>query len=218
MFTLTKTELTEKYSISRNAWERRHTDLLEHLKDFMDITEYKSDTGRYIYEIKDDQLPTYIPPLPRKSKMAQKKKDYENYTIASLGTEYKYNSMAKVAREAIKDFGYDKYGHKSQKHISERYISKPFKEHGVSLNNSQHWVWYETYEEMSPEVIEDWRAIMQEQKIGEKEQASAFRDYANGEDISEQVGFYKAALDIFREKYHDIPVKVKKWRNGDSAF
>lgn len=213
MITLTRKQIIEKYSIPRSTFDQRHDDLLEHLKDFMDITEYKSDTGRYEYRIKDAQLPAHIPPLPRKSKMAQKKKDYENYTIASLGTEYKYNSMAKIAREGIKDFGRNKYGHKSQEAISKRYISKPFKEHGVSLDNSQHWVWYETYEEMPPEIIEDWCTIMREQKIDEKEQASAFRDYANGEDISEQVGFYKAALDIFKEKYHDIPVKVKKWKN-----
>lgn len=213
MITLTRKQIIEKYSIPRSTFDQRHDDLLEHLKDFMDITEYKSDTGRYEYRIRDAQLPAHIPPLPRKSKMAQKKKDYEDYVITALGDEYKYNSIAKVARDAIKDFSNEKYGHKSQKHIAERYVAKPFKEHGVSLEDSQHWVWYKTYEEIPEDIIEDWRAIMREQKIDEEQQAQAFRDYANGKDISEQVGFYKAALDSFREKYGDIPVKVKKWKN-----
>lgn len=213
MITLTRKQIIEKYSIPRSTFDQRHDDLLEHLKDFMDITEYRSDTGRYEYRIKDAQLPAYIPPLPRKSKMAQKKKDYENYVVAALGDEYKYNSMAKVARDAIEDFSNEKYGHKNQEAVAKRYVAKPFKEHGVSLENSQHWVWYKTYEEIPEDIIEDWHFIMREQKIDEEQQAQAFRDYANGKDISEQVEFYKTALDLFREKYGDIPVKVKKWKN-----
>lgn len=201
MITLTRKQIIEKYSIPRSTFYQRHDDLLEHLKDFMDITEYKNDTGRYEYRIKDTQLPARIPPLPRKSKMAQKKKDYENYVVAALGDEYKYNSMAKVARDAIEDFSNKKYGHKNQEAVAKRYVAKPFKEHGVSLENSQHWVWYKTYEEIPEDIIEDWYFIMWEQKIDEEQQARAFRDYANGKDISEQVEIYKTALDLFREKY-----------------
>lgn len=213
MITLTRKQIIKKYSIPRSTFDQRHDDLLEHLKDFMDITEYKSDTGRYEYRIKDAQLPAHIPPLPRKSKMAQKEKDYEDYVVAALGDEYKYNSMAKVARDAIKDFSNEKYGHKNQEAVAKRYVAKPFKEHGVSLENSQHWVWYKTYEEIPEDIIEDWHSIMWEQKIDEEQQAQAFRDYANGKDISEQVEFYKTALDLFREKYGDIPIRVKKWKN-----
>ena len=56
--------------------------------------------------------------MPRKIKydtiqMEEKMKDYTNFTIASLGPKFKPNSKSKVAREAIEEFGYEKYGHTS---------------------------------------------------------------------------------------------------------
>lgn len=68
------------------------------------ITEIKEE-GKY--EI-TSELPETIPPLPRKSNMDQKKKDYAEYTKEA------------VAREAIRDFGAERYGHKS---IAQRYIA-----------------------------------------------------------------------------------------------
>lgn len=54
-------------------------------------------------------MPDTIPPVPRKTNREEKEKDYEAFVIKALGTEFKYNSQAKIAREAIKDFGKKKY-------------------------------------------------------------------------------------------------------------
>ena len=96
----------------KGQWDRRHDDLLEHLQNFMDIKEIKSEKGTYTYEV-EGEMPDTIPLLLRKSKMEQKKKDYELYTIAALGTEFKLNSKSKIARDAIVDFGGERYGHNS---------------------------------------------------------------------------------------------------------
>ena len=47
----TRKELSQKYNIPRSQWDKKHDDLLDHLQDFMNIKEIKSETGRYTYEI-----------------------------------------------------------------------------------------------------------------------------------------------------------------------
>lgn len=73
---------------------------MEHLSDYMDITEIKEEGSIYKYEI-TSELPEVVPPLPRKGNIEQKQKDYAEYTKEALGGEYQYNSKAKIAREAI---------------------------------------------------------------------------------------------------------------------
>ena len=140
MINISRSELNKKYNIDSHLWTRRHDDLLNYLQDFMDITEIKSDTNRYTYEI-EGEMPDTIPPFLRKSELEQKKKDYELYTIKALGTEFKPNSKSKIAREAIRDFGQDKYGHKSQEAVVKRYIKEPFDKYGVSDGN-KYWCYY----------------------------------------------------------------------------
>lgn len=211
---LTKKELIEKYpsTVTRSHWERRHDELLDYLQDFMDITEIKTEKGRYLYEV-NGEMPDSIPPLPRKSQLKQKKKDYEDYTIKALGTEFKPNSKSRVAREAMADFGYEKYGHSSQKAVVERYIKEPFDKYSVSDGN-KYWCYYETYEVLSAEVLAEWRTILAEEHISEKEAAHAFYKEQQGEDITKERNYYKNALTRFKEKYKSIPVLVSKWRCG----
>ena len=69
MVKITRAELNKKYNISPNDWTRKHDLVMEHLLDYMEITESK-EKGQYVYEIKDE-LPESIPPIPRKSKRVE---------------------------------------------------------------------------------------------------------------------------------------------------
>lgn len=207
---ITRKELNEKYSISKNQWNLRHDDLLNHLQDFMDIIEIKSIKGTYKYEVKGE-LPDSIPPLPRKSLMEQKKKDYETYTIAALGTEFKPNSKSKIAREALADFGNEKYGHTSQKAVVERYVKEPFDKYGES-DGKKYWCYYNTYTIIEDDVLEDWRKILKQEHISEEEAANAFYRQQQGEDISKEKQYYKNALERFKEKYGSIPILISQWK------
>lgn len=207
---VTRKELTEKYSITRSSWDRRAQEVLEHLQDFMDIVEIESEKRTHKYEIKGE-MPDSIPPFPRKSELKQKKKDYELYTMKALGTEFKPNSKSKIAREAIRDFGQDKYGHKSQEAVVKRYIKEPFDKYGVSDGN-KYWCYYNTYEVLEPEVLEAWRKILKEEHISEREAANAFYRQQQGEDISKEKQYYQNALDRFKAEYGSMPVLVSKWK------
>lgn len=207
---VTRKILNEKYSIAKNQWNTRHEDLLEHLQDFMNITEIKNEKGTYTYEV-EGELPETIPSLPRKSQMSQKKKDYESYTITALGTEFKPNSKSKIAREAIADFGMEKYGHSSQRSVTERYVKEPFDKYGIS-DGKKYWCYYNTYEIIEDDALEDWRKILSEEHIGEKEAANAFYREQQGENITKERSYYKKALDRFKEKYGSIPILVNKWK------
>ena len=54
MTILTRNELNQKYGITKNIWNTRHDDLINHLQDFMDIKEIKSERNRYTYEIEGE--------------------------------------------------------------------------------------------------------------------------------------------------------------------
>ena len=203
-------ELSQLYNITKYSWDKKHDEVIAHLQDFMDITEIKSEKGTYKYEIKGI-IPDSIPPLLRKSESEQKKKDYELYTIKALGTEFKPNSKSKIAREAIRDFGQDKYGHNSQKAVVERYIKEPFDKYGVSDGN-KYWCYYNTYEVLEPEVLEAWRKILKEEHISEREAANAFYRQQQGGDISKEKQYYQNALDRFKAEYGSMPVLVSKWK------
>lgn len=209
---VTRKFLTDKYSIPLSQWNQKHEELIMHLQDYMNIQEIKSEKGRYSYEVKGE-LPDSIPPL-RKSLMNQKKKDYEEYTIKALGPEFKPNSKSKVAREAIKDFGAEKYGHKSQKAVVERYVKEPFEKYGVSDGN-KYWCYYDTYQILDADVLEEWRKILSDEKISEQEAANAFYRQQQGEDISKEKQYYQNALDRFKTKYGSIPALVSQWKCGN---
>lgn len=208
---ITRKELNEKYSIPKNQWNLKHDELLNHLQEYMDIIEIKTEKGRYSYEVKGE-LPDLIPPL-KESLIEQKKKDYEKYTIKALGTEFKPNSKSKIAREAIIDFGSEKYGHTSQESVVKRYVREPFDKYGVSDGN-KYWCYYDTYEPLTAEAIAEWRTILVEEHISEKEAAYAFYKAQQGEDITKERNYYKNALRRFKEKYDSIPVLVSRWKCG----
>lgn len=207
-----KDEFAKELNIPANQVDRRQKDLLDWLTNFFDYEFYDGCPKR----IKVKEIIGEYQPLPRKITKAseltkEKKENYKNFTIASLGTEFKPNSQSKVAREAIKSFGAEKYHHTSVKAVVNHYIKEPFQQYGET-DNQKIWVWYSTYEKIPTEIIEEWRQILNEEHIGEQEAANAFYRQENGEDISKEKGYYRTAQERFKEKYQDIAVLVTSWK------
>lgn len=206
-----KKEFWPAVGINKGQWENRKKDLLDWISNFY---EYELHEGRpiriYILEVFGEYQP-----LPRKINSteltSQKREDYKNFAIASLGAEFKPNSKAKTSREAISVFGYDKYGHTNVKAVAERFVGPVFNEYG-ECNNIRRWVWYSTYEPLDDKTLERWRAIMSEEHISEQEAANAFYRQEQGEDISKEKGYFKAARDRFMSEYGDFAILVADWR------
>lgn len=198
--------------------ERRFDDLLEWLKNFFDYEFYDGKPKRILIK----EILGEYQPMPRKLPSqevltAKKKKDYSDFTIASLGTEFKPNSQSRVARNAIYSFGYKKYHHTNVKAVIRRYVKEPFKTYGES-DNKKVWVWCSTYSPVKDQVLEDWRKILRDEHIAEDEAASAFYRQEQGQDVSKEKQYYRNAQDKFKEKYGDILVLVTSWKlkNGDN--
>lgn len=210
-----KEEFCKAVGISRYSYDKRYEELLEWLKNFYDY----EIIGVKPILIKVNEVIGNYQPLPRKvydktAKEAlrlQKKKEYEDFTIQALGDEFKPNSKSKIAREAIYGFGYDKYGHYGVESIVRRFVREPFDTYGETNDNNL-WVYYSTYSPLEEDILDDWRSILKEERIDEAEAANAFYRQAQGENIDKEIGYYKKALDRFKSKYHDTPIRVKEWR------
>lgn len=206
-----KKEFWALLNIKRNAWEARKDELLEWLDNFFDYELYEGRPMRiYIKEIYGEYRP-----LPRKINNTEltikKAQDYEKFAIASLGNEFKPNSKAKTAREAIDAFGYEKYGHTNTEAVTKRFVSPVFDTYGES-NGVKHWVWYHSYEPLDEETLARWREIMAEEHISEREAANAFYRQENGEDISQEKKFFANARARFKEEFGSTPILVADWR------
>ena len=205
-----KKEFWQLTGITKSNWETRKDDLLEWLKNFYDYEIYDGKPIRiYIKEVYGNYMP-----LPRKmnDKLAkQKEEDYKTYTISALGNEFKPNSRSKIARDAIFDFGGERYGHENYKYVAQKFIKDTFNEYGET-NNKYEWVWYNSYVPIDDKTLKDWQDILEECHISEKDAANAFYKQEQGEDISKEKNYYKKAQEKFKEKYHDIIVKVAYWK------
>ena len=194
---------------------KRKQDLLTWLTNFYNY-EFIEAPGQMLVIVVKEVIGDYQP-MPRKAPKqdalnAEKQKDYDTYTIAALGPEYKPNSQAKVARGAIASFGNSKYGHRNPKWVANTYISKSFKQYGES-NNNYLWVWYYDYIPLTGQEVEHWREILREEKIDEQEAANAFYKHAQGEDITKELSAYQKALERIKEETcGNFPVRVKEWR------
>lgn len=204
-----KKEFWTALGICKNQWENRKEDLLNWLTNFYD---YELLNGRplriFIKEIYGEYRP-----LPRKGAdmMEQKKEDYTNFAIASLGTEFKPNSKAKTSREAIDAFGYEKYGHTNERAVAERFIGPAFELYG-ECNHVKRWVWYNTYEPLDDDTLNKWRTILREEHISEDEAANAFYRQEQGEDISKEKEYFKNARQRFKDEFGQAPILVSDWR------
>lgn len=207
-----KKEFFKLNNISIKQWERRKDDLLIWLSNFYDYEIFG--TKPLFIKIKE-QYGDYQP-LPRKvpsqeNLTKEKEKDYTEFTIAALGTEFKPNSRAKIARDAIDEFGLEKYGHSSTRSVVARYVKKPFDTYGET-NDKSIWVYFSTYTPIESDILEKWRSILAEEHISEEEAANAFYRQEQGQDISKEKSYYKKAMERFKEEYKDIPVLVKEWK------
>lgn len=207
-----KEEFCKELNIPLNQANRRQEELLKWLTNFYDYEFLPGNPIRII--IKEiigeyQQMPRKIPSQDQKTQ--EKIEDYTNFTIAALGTEFKPNSKSKIAREAITAFGYEKYSHTNERAVVNRYIKEPFDTYGET-DNRQTWVLYSTYEPMEEEILNEWRNILVEEHIAEEEAANAFYKYSQGEDISQEISYYKKALSRFKDRYDDTPVLVKNWK------
>lgn len=215
MYELNFIDFCDSLEITKYQRERRREELLLWLEEFYEYELIPSKPMR----IKILKTLNEYRPLPRKKYdliarqelTNQKKEDYTTFTIASLGVAYKPNSQSKIAREAIADFGNKKYGHISQERVVRNYIKEPFYEYGESEDNYL-WAWYSSYEELSKEELEEWLQILKDNKIDEEAAANAFYKQEQGEDISTEKTYYKMALEVIKERYSDIPVRVKRWK------
>lgn len=207
---LTRTQLSKKYGITEYAWKNRHDELIEYLREYMDITEHESDTHRFSYEIKGE-MPESIPKIPRKSQRGEKVEDYSVYVRGHLPYEFQPYSKSFMARKAIDDFGRDKYSHNSSKYITQAFVSPAMNKYGEH-NDENVWVDYRTYEPLTDEQMSIWMEILRQQKIGEKEAANAFYADAQGEDISDAKNRFQIARKIFQNQFGFLPVRVNKWR------
>ena len=209
---LSRTELSNKYNISKNTWDRRKDELLEYLNEYMDIKEEIQGNGRYVYYIDEDTLPESIPKIPRKNDRAGRALKYIDYTIAALGTEFKPNSKSKIAREAINDFAFKEYGHKSQRSVVKTYVGPIMEEKGEK-SSDMIWVNSVTYEPLTDEEVALLNQCFKDARITEKEMANAFIKYQQEEDITDESNRYNKAIMQFSE-YNNCarPIKVYKWR------
>ena len=204
-----KTEFWKLTGITKHQWENRREDLLEWLKNFYD---YELLEGRPLRIVIKEVEGEYRP-LPRKVQdlTEEKKNRYTNFTISSLGSEFKPNSKAKTTREALSAFGKKDYGHENIQSISKRYVGPAFDRYGET-NNIKHWVWYSTYEPLDDKTLVHWRNIMREEHISEEEAANAFYCQESGEDISRAKGYFKMARDRLKMEYGDSAILVADWR------
>ena len=207
-----KEEFCVMLGIPQNQYNRRQDELIEWLKNFF---EFDMLMGRPIRIHIKEVIGEYQPlprKLPKQDELTKAKiEEYEKFTIAALGTEFKPNSKSRIAKTAMASFGYEKYGHSSQEAVARRFVKKPFDLYGET-NNKSVWVWYNSYEPLPGDIAEHWRRILREENISEQEAANAFYRQEQGEDVSKEKGYYKKAKERFQEEYGDITVLVKEWK------
>lgn len=204
-----KTEFWEAVGINAGQWTRRREDLLEWLKNFYDYEILKGKPMRIRIKVVFGEYQ----PLPRKVVTLDRIKRYEEFVKQELPDEFTFLSKAKMAREAIEEFGYAEFGHESVPAVSRRYVGPAMEKYGEKNENYQ-WVWYKSYRLLSEEALADWRNILREANIDEQNAANAFYRYASGEDITKEINYYKEAQKRFKEKYGDIAIRVSQWKKN----
>lgn len=207
---LKRSELTKKYNLTKNAWDKRHDELLDWLNDFFPVKEIQWKNGYYYYEV-PDELPESIPKLPRKTNMQQKVSEYEQYVVSHLPKEPTPLSKAKMSRDAMADFGTDKFGHTHEESVSRRYVGPAMDKHGEH-SDKMIWVNYKTYDLLTEEEERCLHEYFREEHLTELEMANAFKKYAQKEDISKELNSYNTAVDKFIERYGFRPISVYRWR------
>ena len=207
---LSRTQLTQKYNLTRGQWQNRHDDLLDYLGDFFFIKEIKE--GRYYYYMVPDEIPDKIPSLPHKTNKQEKIDDYANYVKDNLSKEFEPNSKMRMARDAIFDFGNKKYNHESAEGVAKRYVGPAMEKYG---EHSTHKVWVDptTYIVLTEEQ-EEYRheCFIQNHLTDRRLQEIGSESLEGIQPSQEDKDYYQKAMDKFIEKYGFRPILVYNWR------
>lgn len=201
--------------ITKNSWNTRKQDVKDWLKEFYDYT--LSDTRPMLITI--HAVYGDYEPLPRKSRTIseeskQKITDYDNYVKQHLTPEFQIISKAKMARDAIEDFGLDKYSHYSHEAVARRYTGPAMEKYGEKGEN-YYWVWYEDYTQPTEEILHEWFALLKAYQVTDKDIVAAFNEDVElnvSKNIDSAKERYKAAMYEFKAKYGDIVVRSGEWR------
>lgn len=216
----TMKELAQELGIPENQYKVRKQELLQWFDSFFDFDIIKE---RPLTLFIREQYIEYQP-LPRKGQEQSLKrkqemiKDYTLFTIAAMGTEFKPNSGSKIAREAIDDFGSERYQHSDYKNVAQKFIRPAMQEYGESSRETV-WVWSDTYKELTVEELNFLAQTFNENKMTEIDRLHMFDEAASATDEAESNFLfqkarikYRAVLDIIKEKYGAVPVKVRYWK------
>lgn len=201
--------------ITKNSWNTRKQDIKDWLKEFYDYT--LSDTRPMLITI--HAVYGDYEPLPRKSRTIseeskQKITDYDNYVKQHLTPEFQIISKAKMARDAIEDFGLDKYSHYSHEAVARRYTGPAMEKYGEKGEN-YYWVWYENYTQPTEEILHEWFDLLKAHRVTDKDIVAAFNEDVElnvSKNIDSAKERYKAAMYEFKAKYGDIVVRSGEWR------
>ena len=201
--------------ITKNSWNTRKQDVKDWLKEFYDYT--LSDTRPMLITI--HAVYGDYEPLPRKSRAIseeskQKITDYDNYVKQHLTPEFQIISKAKMARDAIEDFGLDKYSHYSHEAVARRYTGPAMEKYGEKGEN-YYWVWYEDYTQPTEEILHEWFDLLKTYQVTDKDIVAAFNEDVElnvSKNIDSAKERYKAAMYEFKAKYGDIVVRSGEWR------
>ena len=201
--------------ITMYAWDKRKQDVKNWLKEFYDYT--LTDTRPILITI--HTIYGDYKPLPRKSRTIseeskQKIIDYDNYVKHHLTSEFQIISKAKMARDAIKDFGSVKYSHHSHKAVAYRYTGPAMEKYGEKGEN-YYWVWYEDYTQPTEEILHEWFVLLKAYQVTDKDIVAAFNEDVElnvSKNIDSAKERYKAAMYEFKAKYGDIVVRSGEWR------
>lgn len=208
-----KDEFFPLLGISTYQYRQRKNELMEWLKDFF---EYEILEGKPIKIYIKQQIGEYeqMPNKGQAIRSKEKQNDYENYVIEHLPKEFAPMSKARMTRNAVNDFGKEKYNHTNLEAVSRRYVGPAMNIHGVQTEE-RYWCWYKTYEQLPQEIVDEWRAILTKWKCTEKEVYAAFCAKHASKDDAEMIrveGAFKSALSEFRCKYNDSVIFIPKWK------
>lgn len=211
-----KDEFLKELNIPEQQWNRRKNDLLDWLNEFYD---YEIINTRPVKIIVKEIYQEEYTPMPRTNDRAQKLIDYTEFTKSRLTSEYKPTVKKRLAEEAIREFGKEKYQHKSALNVSRNYIS-PALEECADCDDVFVWVWRKTLEPLPWDILQDWNQIRKERKADFEDQLTGAEEEYYDADNKEMNTFisraaYVDAMTDFQKKYGDLALRVKSYKLKD---